>query len=95
MHVEEIQNNSVLWATYSDDELRALQKELVGSIPPAQMAVFMRWMIPAMAPAERAMMLSGIKQTAPAEVFTKTVNGLKVHLTERDWNKLMAALAGL
>jgi hypothetical protein len=95
MHVEEIENNVVLWATYSDDELLALQKELVSSIPPAEMAMFMRWMIPAMAPAERAMLLTGIKQSAPAEVFTRTVNGLKPHLAERDWNKLLAALAGL
>jgi hypothetical protein len=95
MHVEEIENNAVLWTAYSDDELLALQKELVGSIPPAEMVVFMRWMIPAMAPVERAMLLTGIKQTAPVEVFSKTVNSLKVHLTERDWNKLMAALAGL
>ena len=95
MHIEETENNEVLWAAYSDEELRALQKELVGSIPPAEMAVFMRWMIPAMAPAERALLLTGIKQYTPAEVFTKTVTGLKVHLTERDWNKLMAALAGL
>jgi hypothetical protein len=95
MHVEEIENNEVLWATHTNEELLALQKELVGSIPPAEMAVFMRWMIPAMAPTERAMLLTGIKQSAPAEVFAKTVNGLKPYLAERDWNKLMAALAGL
>ncbi len=95
MHIEETQNNEVLWAAYSDEELRAPQKELVGSIAPAEMALFLRWMIPAMAPAERALLLTGVKQNAPAGAFCQTVNRLKMHLTERDWNKLMAALAGL
>lgn len=95
MHVEETANNEVLWAAYSDEELRALQRELVGAIAPAQMALFLRWMIPAMTPAERALLLIGIKQHAPPGAFSQTVNGLKVHLKERDWNKLMAALAGL
>lgn len=95
MHVEETENNEVLWATHTDEELLALQKQLVGSIPPAEMQRFLRWMIPAMAPAERALMLGGMKQSAPGEVFTMTMMGLKPHLPERDWNKLMAALAGL
>ncbi len=95
MHVEETGNNEVLWASYTDEELMALQKQLIGSILPADMQVFLRWMIPAMAPAERAMLLSGMKQNAPGEVFTMTMMGLKPHLAERDWNKLLAALAGL
>jgi hypothetical protein len=95
MHIEETENNEVLWATHTDEELLALQKQLVGSIPPPEMQRFLRWMIPAMAPAERALMLGGMKQNAPGEVFTMTMMGLKPHLGERDWNKLMAALAGL
>jgi hypothetical protein len=95
MHVEEVENNEVLWATHGDAELLALQQDLVRSIPPDQMAVFLHWMIPAMAPAERALLLSGIKRHAPAEVFATTMGNLKPHLAERDWNKLMAALAGL
>jgi iron-sulfur cluster repair protein YtfE (RIC family) len=95
MHVEETGNNEVLWATHTNEELLALQEQIVGSIPPAEMQAFLRWMIPAMAPAERALMLGGIKQKAPGEVFTMTMMGLKPHLAERDWNKLMAALAGL
>ncbi len=95
MHTEEIENNTVLWATHSDAELLALQKQLVSSIPPAEMAVFLRWMIPAMSAPERAALLTGIKQNAPAEAFSATMGNLKPHLAERDWYKLMAALAGL
>lgn len=93
MHVEETANNEVLWATHTDAELLALQKQIIGSIPPAEMQAALRWMIPAMAPAERALMLGGIKQNAPDAAFTGILAGLKPHLAGRDWDKLTAALA--
>jgi len=95
MHVEETVNNQALWATHTNDELLALHKQLVSSIPPAEMQHFLRWMIPAMSPGERALMLGNMKKSAPTEVFTSTMTGLKPHLADRDWNKLVAALAGL
>ena len=95
MHVEETELNEALWATHSDAELRGIQQALVAAIAPEHMAVFQRWMLPAMTPAERAVLLADIKQRAPGQVFSGILANLKPHLTERDWNKLMAALAGL
>jgi len=95
MHVEETELNEALWATHSDAELRGIQQALVAAIAPEHMAVFQRWMLPAMTPAERVALLSGIKQRTPGHVFSGILANVKPHLTERDWNKLMAALAGL
>jgi len=95
MHVEETELNEALWATHSDAELRGIQQALVSAIAPEHMAVFQRWMLPAMTPAERVALLSGIKQRTPGHVFSGILANLKPHLAERDWNKLMAALAGL
>jgi iron-sulfur cluster repair protein YtfE (RIC family) len=92
MHVEETDNNAVLWAAYTDEELLEIQHALVASIPPQWMAVFLRWMVPAMAPAERAALLTTIQQGAPTEVFERILAAVKPHLGERDWTKLMAAL---
>ncbi len=93
MHVEETANDAVLRATHSDEELLALQKQPAGSIPPAEMQRFPRWMVPAMAPAGRARLLGDIRQHAPGEVVAMTLMGVKPHLTERGWNKLTAARA--
>jgi len=95
MHVEETELNEALWATHSDAELRGIQQALVAAIAPEHLAVFQRWMLPAMTPAERVALLSGIKQRAPGHVFGSILANLKPHLAERDWNKLMASLAGL
>lgn len=95
MHVEETTNNAVLWATYSDEELVEIHQAIVASVSPAMMAVFLRWAVPAMTPAERAGLFTGIQSGAPREVFERMLATARPHLGERDWTKLMAALAPL
>jgi hypothetical protein len=95
MHAEETAHNAVLWATHGDEEIAEIQHAIVASIHPEAMAVFMRWMIPAMTPAERAGLLGGIQLNAPREVLERILATVRPHLGERDWTKLMAAIAPL
>lgn len=95
MHAEETANNAVLWATYTDEELAEIQHAIVASLHPGKMAAFIRWMVPAMSPAERAGLLGGIQLGAPREVFDRVLATARPHLTDREWAKLMAALAPL
>jgi hypothetical protein len=84
MHVEETENNAQLWAAYTDEELERVHQALLGSIKPEVFSLGLRWMVPAMTPAERAGLLAHL----PAEV----VLGTRPLLGERDWAKLTAAL---
>ncbi len=93
MHIEETQHNHVLWACYGDEELRALEGAIVASLPPAENLLIMRWMIPAMTPAERAELLGGIQAAAPAPVFSAVLEAVRPHLGRQDWAKLSRALA--
>jgi hypothetical protein len=95
MHDEETKNNTVLWATHTDEEIAEIQQALVASLRPEKMALFIRWMVPAMSPAERAGLLGGIQLGAPREVFERVLATARPHLAGRDWAKLMAALAPL
>jgi hypothetical protein len=92
MQVEETENNAALWATYSDAELVALHEALLATIPPAEMSLAMRWMVPAMAPAERAAMLSNRPKGMSDEVFCALLETFRPHLSARDWAKLTAAI---
>jgi hypothetical protein len=92
MQVEETVNMEVLWACYSDEELRALHDSLVRSIEPADMLAYLRWMVPAATPAERAALLSGVQQGAPREAFAAAMAILKPTLSTREWAKLEHAL---
>lgn len=54
MHYEETVHNAALWALYTDAELHELHGRLLASLPPQEMDTVMRWMLPALNPAERA-----------------------------------------
>ena len=92
MHVEETAHNAVLWARYTDAELLEIHDRLVASIPPAEMMAVARWMVPFMNPAERAGLLGGIRQNAPAPAFQAILDTVRPHLTESEWAKLARAL---
>jgi hypothetical protein len=95
MHVEETENNATLWASYSDEELAEIHHAIVASLRPETMAAFMRWIIPALSPVERAGLLTGIRLGAPREVLDRMLAIARPHLGERDWGKLMTALGPL
>jgi len=92
MHLEETAHNAALWQHYTDDELMAVHGALVASIPPGEMMLVMRWMVPFMAPAERLALLGDMRQHAPAEAFDAVLDVVRPHLTVREWDKLMAGL---
>ncbi|MFZ2299173.1 MAG: hypothetical protein WAV91_13110 [Aquabacterium sp.] len=91
MLLEEQAHNAVLWAHYSDDELIALHDELVASIPPDEMALHVRWILPSVSHAERVGMLQGMRQGMPPEVFASQLDMARPLLQARDWLKLKAA----
>ena len=92
MMVEETAHNAVLWVRYTDAELLEIHDRLVASIPPAEMMVVARWMVPFMNPAERTAMLSGVKQNAPAPAFQAILDTVRPHLSEGEWAKLARSL---
>lgn len=92
MHVEETAHNQVLWTHYSDAELTDLHMRLVASLPPEENLFVLRWMIPAMTPAERLQVLGGMKAHAPAEVFAAVLDRVRPSLDFHAWAKLAGGL---
>ena len=92
MHAEETENNAVLWEHFDDGELVGIHQAILASIPPQLLAEYMRWLAPAMTPAERAELLSGMRASLPAEAFAGFAGLVRSVLGERDWAKLLAAL---
>ena len=84
MHAEEAEHNPVLWASRTDAELLALEGSIVVSMPPAQNLLFLRWMIPALPPAERAALLGGLPPAA--------LDAVRPHLSPDDWGALNSTL---
>lgn len=93
MEVEESHNNGVLWASYSDAEIHAIEQRLVASIPPEEMMGGLRWMLPYANHQERSQLLAGMRQQAPAEAYGGVMEMLRPLLRYSDWHKLETALA--
>jgi hypothetical protein len=92
MNVEETDHNAVLWATHSDAELLHLEQAIVGSIPPEDKALAMRWMLPALSHGERVALLSGMRAHMPPPAFDGILGIARQYLREADFRKLSDAL---
>lgn len=92
MQAEEIELNQALWAHYTDEELLALHGRLLATIPPEETLFVMRWMVPAMTPAERLQLLQGMQAHAPAPAFAVVLDVVQPHLSTGEWAKLARGL---
>lgn len=88
MHLEETRHTEALWKSHTDAEIGDVHARLVASIPPAEMMQALRWMIPALTPAERVEVLGGMRAAAPEPVFRAVLDGLQPHLDAPGWTRL-------
>jgi hypothetical protein len=62
-----------LCALFTDEELMGVEMAIVGSLAPEENIAFMRIMLPAMNPLERAGLLTGMKAGAPPEAYAAVI----------------------
>jgi hypothetical protein len=91
MLLEEREHNAVLWAHYTDAELIDIHDALLASVPPDEMALHFRWMLPQLSHTERVGMLGGMRQGMPDAVFASQLEMARPLLDARSWQKLQAA----
>jgi DUF438 domain-containing protein len=84
MNVEERQVMPRLQAAATNDELMAITRTIRTSVPPPEMCVFLRSMLPAMNPEERVSMLGGMKMGAPPEIFELFWGVAETNLSDSD-----------
>ena len=92
MHMEETDHNTVLWHAYDDASLAAIEQRIHAVLDPAEAALALRWMVPAMTPAERVGLLEGMRRSAPPQVFEASLGIIAPHLSPGDWARLSGAL---
>jgi hypothetical protein len=93
MDVEETDNNAILWASYDDRQVMAIEHAIVASLSDQERAISMRWMIPALTPAELLSMFEGVRLNAPPPVFDGMLAGVRPLLAAANWNKLCTGLS--
>ena len=92
MNLEETEHNAVLWDCYTDEELHAIHDRILAAVAPEEMQLVMRWMIPALNPAERAGMMMGMRAGMPPPAFEGILALTRRLVSPREMQKLEAAL---
>lgn len=92
MAMEERDHNRVLWETHADAEIMAVEARIVASQTPEDAQLSLRWMLTAMSAGERADFLRGMRENAPAEIFSGALDLGRSLLGARDRQKLEQAL---
>lgn len=93
MHEEETVIAPLLWQHFSDAELLDMEMRIIGSMPPEENMAFTRAMLPAMNPTERRMVVGGMHQTMPPEVFNAVLEfAIRPVLTAQEFAGLEADL---
>jgi len=86
MHEEETELLATLQGAFADDELMAIEGRIVAAIPPAKMANYLKLMVPAINPQERAGFVAKLKAGLPLAVFAEILSGpVKHSLTTREF----------
>ncbi len=85
--------NSLLWRYYNDAELLGLEKEIVGKLPPRDLAMLSKWVIRGMNNAEIIEWLRAIEKTCISPIFSSFFNSAEKELSEFRWQTIQEALA--
>lgn len=93
MQVEESRHNAVLWAHYSDAELKAVHDDILAGIEPQELMSILGWMLPALNPAERLGLLGGMQAEAPPPVFAAVMGLAREVLDAGQWAGVRRGLA--
>lgn len=88
MDGEETRHNQALMEAYSDAELQAIEGRILASIGPQEMSQWLRWMLPAFNPTERAALMAGL----PAPAREPVLGMARSLLDDTAWAKLCEAL---
>jgi hypothetical protein len=81
-----------LYAALDDERLIALHDELVGSMPPEETMQWLQIMLPSLSAPERAGVLFGMRQSAPAEAFEAVLELARQVLSLGNYEDLMRRL---
>lgn len=90
--VDESAHDELLWADYIDTEIQGIEQRLIASHSDAENALALRWMLPALPPAERTQMLLTVRAQMPAAVFAGVLALARSVLDDTAWAKLARSI---
>ena len=92
LYREETVMQQALWDNFTDEEILAIDMEIVANVPPQMMAELIPLMCRTFSPADLAPVLAGVKANAPSEFVEQVLKIAEEGLPPRSWAKVKATL---
>lgn len=92
MAMEEGEINQLIWDNFTDGELMEMHGQIMGTLTPDQILMWFKFIVPALNPIERSIMMGGFKANAPAEFFMQVFKMLANEMSEKAHSQLWAML---
>ena len=89
---EDTELEQALWDHFTDQEIAAIDQQLMGSVPPERMAVWVPVICNSWNASELTAILAGIKQGAPPEVFAGMLKMAEQATSPATWETVRQAL---
>jgi Hemerythrin HHE cation binding domain len=90
MNKEEVTIVPAMQQHFTDDQMRAMQGAIMGSMPPERLASYLRWMLPSLTLSELTGILGGVKAGAPPQFFQFVTGVGEAHVDPTRWAAVRA-----
>lgn len=92
MLMEEREVLKAIWANFTDEELIAQHHRILSSFTPEKILRWFRFIVPALNPHERKIVLGGMKANAPKVFFNELLEVIKAEMPEFAFANLVKSL---
>lgn len=93
MAMEEEEMNPIIWQNFTDEELMGWHGKIMSKLTPDQIIMWFKYIVPALNPFERTVIMGGFKMNAPEDFFNAVLDMLKEHIPENDHSQLQEMLS--
>lgn len=90
MAMEESDINQIIWANFNDEEIMSWHGQIMSTLTPDQIMLWFKYIVPALNPMERQIILGGFKANAPQEFYSAVLNMLAGYLPSEDHAQIVA-----
>ncbi len=84
--------NSLIWSHFTDEELMGIHGAIMSKLAPEQIVLWFKYIVPALNPMERNIILSGFKANAPEEFVNRVLGVIREEMPASSFDSMVASL---
>ena len=92
MAMEESTMNPLIWDHFTDEELMGIHGSIMAKLAPEHITQSFKYIVPALNPMERTVILSGFKANAPEEFFDQVLEVIRGEMPSTSFEEMVASL---